>query len=328
MKIKIKRIPRDESTKWDVLVSESSSGTLFHQTWWLENTCPNYDIWGFYKGNNLIGGFVANYKNILGHRIVTIPHLAPYSGVVLKFDSTNYAKRQSFENRITATIAKFIKQKYRWGFTKFHPAILDTRSFIWNNYRILPWYTLILKFSSNDIIWDNFHKNVKRNIRKAKNDGFTVAIEEKIEDALSLVEKSYESQNLVYKKKSVNRIIRVAKKQNLCKSFTCIDDEGKKVASSIIVWDEKRAYGLLGGIDRERRYRNAQSLCEYEVINYVKQKLALPEYDLNTGMLESVQEFYRKFGPKLQNCFLIKWGKGLDLMIGLNALYRKVTARM
>ena len=54
----IRRVQRDE---WDSFVESSPQGTIFSKSIWLDLFDADYNIWGYYKNNNLLGG-TANFE--------------------------------------------------------------------------------------------------------------------------------------------------------------------------------------------------------------------------------------------------------------------------
>jgi hypothetical protein len=309
----IRLVSSDDRLKneWNQMIVEAPGGTLFHKTFWCDAWEGKVAIWGIMKGNELLGGFVAPHRNLLFGKGVYTPPFTPYGGVVFRNYRGKYVSKVSYEKELSRELAIHLKHTYRWGIACLHSSVLDVQPFIWTGFKIGVTYTYIVNIEHLNVTRNEMMANARNHLRKAEKDGLSVVATDDLYDVLALVRKTYERRKITFPTKAAQRYHEELCKRNLCKGFVCLDKQGRKIAALLIVWDEKRAYGLLSGYDHTHRHESAGLLCQWKAFEFAHH-LGVKQFDLEGSMIPGVERFYRAFGGELTPHFQIIWGLAME----------------
>ena len=208
MKIEIASIGEADYASWDNFVATSANGTLFHKSYWLKASGRPFDLWGAYKSGNLVAGYVASRKSLLGRPMVAAPYLSAYAGLIMKKPEGSTVHRISFQQEAASAFARFLPEKYSWGISLFSPGIDYMLPFIWDNFTVRPWYTYVLDISDPDRVWAGIDGEWRREIKKAKAAGVHVVADVPFEKIVEVVNKSYERQGLRFRSEAAEPYFR------------------------------------------------------------------------------------------------------------------------
>lgn len=128
-----------EKVEWDAFVRKY--GTIFNLTSWCDLSERDYDIYGAYKGDELVGGVILDGFPI-----------TPYQGVVLK-DNTKYS--------VTEALIESIPQG---SITNYH--LTDIRPFLWAGYTPFIKYTSVLDITDLDCVLKGMNKDARHEARR------------------------------------------------------------------------------------------------------------------------------------------------------------------
>ena len=98
---------------------------------------------------------------------------------------------------------------------------------------------------------------------------------------------------------AVNSFEAALRRAGRCRGFLARSKEGETLGAVWIVWDDKRAYYLLGGYDQSAKSNNAVALAMWRAIQFTATDLKLPEFDFEGSAIPAVERFFRKFGGTL-----------------------------
>ncbi len=318
MKIEIAAIKEADYESWDNFVGASTNGTLFHKSYWLKASGRPFDLWGAYKSGNLIAGYVASRKSLLGRPVVAAPYLSAYAGLILKKPEGSPVHQISVQQEVAASFARFLPDTYSWGISLFSPGIECMLPFIWDNFVVRPWYTYVLDISDLDRVWAGIDGEWRREIRKATAAGVEVLTDVSYEKIIDVVNQSYERQGTHFRSEAVEPYFRELSRRNLCRPFLCVDKTGRVLSAAYAVWDDKRVYSILQGFTDERTYTGASPLVKWEMMKFASEKLGIREMDLEGTLLPRLESFHRRFGGKLTPHYEIRWGKAIETLVALN----------
>ena len=148
----------------------------------------------------------------------------------------------------------------------------------------------------------------RRNIISAEKAGIQVEIGAGLDSILRLREMSFERQDLTPLYEQVAHTIeRALRSADRCLAFLARNKEDKPVGGVWIVWDEKRAYYLLGGYDHAAKSNNAVALAMWRAIQYTAVNLRLTEFDFEGSVIPPVERFFRKFGGTLTPSYRVRY---------------------
>ena len=164
--MEIQRLRKKDEKEWDAFVRERDDATFFHQIGWKKVIEKTYNHKSYYllaKEDGEIKGILPLFlmkSALFGKRLISVP-FASYGGVCadnrqIKEMLINEAKKNIEENDLD-----YLELRNREDF----------------NYDLQSkkiYYSLILKLNPNfDILWKNFRRSMRRNVKKAmKNDMF------------------------------------------------------------------------------------------------------------------------------------------------------------
>jgi hypothetical protein len=324
MESELRILSSDEYKMWDDFVCCSPNGTIFHKTFWLKSWGNNFDIFGLFKGGNLSGGIVAPYRKFFGEKVIAPAPLSPYSGIIFPDYKGRYVSKIACEKETASELARFLSKRYKWGTLPFSPSVVDMQPFIWNGFNVRVGYTYILDVSNMDECWSGMDAKRRNDITKAQKDELVVLPANSFDEVIEIVEKTFQRQNISPSwKETAYRYYDELHKRNLCKGFICTDKQGNKLAAAFIVWDEKRAYYLLGGYDAENKHHGASAMCMWEAIKFTSIELGLREFDFEGSTIPQIEQFFRKFGGRLTPKYKIQWGWGWDTIVKARAFLKK-----
>ena len=89
--------------------------------------------------------------------------------------------------------------------------------------------------------------------------------------------------------------------------FLACSHDNEPLGAVWIVWDERRAYYLIGGYDHSEKSNKAVSLAMWRAIQFTANDLHLPEFDFEGSMIPAVERFFRKFGGTLLPTYTINY---------------------
>ncbi|OPY69586.1 MAG: FemAB family protein [Syntrophorhabdaceae bacterium PtaU1.Bin034] len=319
MSVEIAAIKETDYESWDNFIATSANGTLFHKSYWLKASGRPFDVWGAYKSGNLVAGYVASRKSLLGRPVVAPPFLTPYSGFVLKKPEGGPAHQISFQIEVAKSFAEFLPDQYPWGMSPFSPGVECMLPFLWDNFVVRPCYTYLLDISDPNRVWEGIDGEWRREIKKAKTAGVEVVTDVSFEKVVEVVNQSYERQGLRFRVEEAKPYFLEIAKRNQCKSFLCIDKTGRELSAAYAVWDDRRLYSLLQGYSDDKSYTGASPLCKWEMIRFASEELGLREMDVEGTGLPRIEAFHRRFGGKLTPRYEIRWGKAIGALIGLKS---------
>ncbi len=318
MKIEIAAVNEADYASWDTFVAASANGTLFHKSYWLKASGRPFDIWGAYKSGNIIAGYVASRKSLLGRPVVAAPYLSAYAGLILKKPEGSPVHQISVQQEAAAAFARFLPDKYSWGISLFSPGIECMLPFIWDHFVVRPWYTYVLDISDPEKVWAGIDGEWRREIKKATAAGVEVQTDVPFERVLGVVIKSYERQGQHFRTEAAKPYFLELSKRNQCKTFLCVDKDGRELSAAYAVWDDRRVYSILQGFTEERSYTGASPLLKWEMIKFASEKVGIKQMDLEGTLLPRLEAFHRRFGGKLTPHYEIRWGRAIETLVALN----------
>jgi hypothetical protein len=303
-----------EFAQWDQFVRQSPQGTLFHTTLWLKAAGVPFQLLGCFRGSDLRGGFALN---VLGNRVAGMPvgALTPYLGVLYSRPEGKYVTEISNNKEIGVAIATFLKDKFKRINISFPPEVVDLMPFRWQGFTSRVGYTYRLPLHDLRSVLDNMDAVRRRNITSAEKAGVQIEVGANLEQILRLHEKTFERQRLepTYSQ-AVKNIERALSSASRCSGFLARSKGGDTLGGVWIVWDERRAYYLLGGYDHTAKSNNAVALAMWRAIQFAALDLKLIEFDFEGSIIPPVERFFRKFGGTLTPVYSVQYRRPTALV--------------
>jgi hypothetical protein len=208
MTIEIRAAQKEDSEKWDKIISESPYGTLFHKWNWLKITEKHtksklFPLIGE-KNGEIVGIFPIFFQKNGPARMVFSPpphaalfYIGPLPVGIEKLRQENREHVYfDFQNSVENFILKVLKPNYiSIGLS---PALQDPRPFIWSGYLIEPLYDYEIDLTKGtEYLFQTIDKKRRQDISRAKKRGITIEVghREEFEKIINLMEIRYEQQD-------------------------------------------------------------------------------------------------------------------------------------
>jgi hypothetical protein len=163
-----------------------------------------------------------------------------------------------------------------------------------------------------DRVWKELNQDRRRKIRKGYREGLSCELCDDLEQFFPLLMHSLAAHQKRLSRTRVDQVrhwYSVLNARNQAKHLQIRDSCGRICAGAILVWDGKRAYYLLSGMDRDVSSGNAMALLIWECLRFCKEELGAKEFDFDGSEVPSVEIFFRGFGGRLMPRFAVMWGR-------------------
>ena len=309
--IEVRPLRGDELSEWDEFVSITPEGTLFATRTWLEASGRPYEIWGAFRGDQLVAGLPLSVRRLpFGMEAAWPPPLTPYLSPVFAASDAKYVKTLSTRKEVNGAFAQALQRRFSTVKLSFSPGPMDLQPFIWEGFEGHVRYTYLLDLENLEDVWMGMDESRRRNIRRATKDGLTVDPDAEFDDLLALVKKTYGRQGETAKfAPSATQYHDALACQSQSRSLVTRDAQGRAIAGVYLVWDGRRAYYLMGGYDPEESHHGATALAMWEAIRFAKEDVGVAEFDFEGSMIPDIERFFRKFGGQLTPCFMAEWSR-------------------
>ncbi len=326
----------DEYPLWNRFVDESSDGTIFHKTEWLEPISAwqnlNFSIAACFKGGRIVGGMAFTWKKKFGRiPIIQMPLKTPVFGPVISFTDTKY--RSKIERQVQASVKEltgFLMSDYRFFHAQFPHSVSDMRPYVWAGFTPALHYTYKALFTKDFDPPSLVESDINRRIKRASELTYTHLednSEHYIGKAWDLEQKSFERQD--FHQKSNHRIsfIKLVQKlveENVAQVYT-IDHDGKSVASIIMIQDlvKKAAYYWMAGADKDYLPTGLNQLLLIHVVQKC-QDADFISFDLVGADTETIARYKSTLNfPLVPQYSIQKSGKLMQLALSLKSLLYK-----
>jgi len=288
----------EEYADWDRLVDRSVHGTVFHYSWWLEATSPDFRILVVRDRDfRVIGGLPLPRTRSSFLKLYHAPLLTPYLGPI--FDLTgitnNYDRlfvMRSQGELLARSLPSFDTFRYMAG-----ACGPDLQGFLWAGFRIQLAYTF--RFSAQSSLEDissAMSRTHSQKLSKAKRLKLTVSKTSDIETLISLNNMIFARQNRQppYAPELVRRLWRESISRNRARLYLAHTADGLAAAGLLTVNDNRSTYQIISGVDPAMSDVPGGNLVLWTAIQEAIQEGR--DFDFEGSSLRGVEVFYRRWG--------------------------------
>lgn len=282
---------------WDALVEESEQCSVFAKSWWLQATCGQARVLGYFEPGRVLAGIPLHYERRFGLRMCRMPSLTQTMGVAMRPLPGKQVARSARETEILDAFAEHLAQESIF-MQAFHPSMQNWLPFYWRGFTETTHYTYVFEdLSSISNIWDGIEKDRRTNIRKARRIGVTVK-ECGPEAVYQSASASFERQKrkCPYTLEYLTRLYEAARAHDAGVCMAATDSNGKIHAAEFFVWDAKRGYRLAGGHDTALGSSGGAVLLVWSLIEFAATRTAV--FDFEGSMRRPIEASFRSFGAK------------------------------
>jgi len=226
-----------------------------------------------------------------------MPKLTQTWGIVLQPRKGKAVVAAAREMKVLRTFAVQLS-RYKLFFQAFHPSLLNWLPFYWSGFRQTTRFTYVLDdLTDLGRVWHEMSESARGQIKKAQRAGLSV-VPCGIEEVYRCECLSYQRQGRTptHSESLLKRIYHAAKEHDSGACFAVVDPEGTVHSAWLFVWDQNRAYELVGGSDSELRSSGANSLGIWSAIQFVARRSRA--YDFTGSMIEGIERFNRNVGAR------------------------------
>lgn len=282
--------------KYRKFCSEESDLPLFLQAWWLDAVSGGqWDVVLIEENDQVRASWVYQKSSKMSYKLLNMPALTSGWGPWIKYPADQkYSSRISYEHQIiTDLISKlpafdYFNQRFRYEISNGLP-------FYWKGFSLTSRYTYVLENLRDEKLWDNLSSSARSQIRKAEK-LIQVSEADQPDELYRLSTQVFERQNETtpYSSDLMQRIYQACVKHQAGKIFLAKDSENRVQAALCLVWDKNSAYYLAGGTEAQAP-GGTFSFLMWKTIEHAAS--VTKEFNFEGSMIESVERFFRTFGP-------------------------------
>ena len=294
------------------LCAKEPSIPIYSRDWWLDCVCgaDRWDVLLFRSGCNSEAveasfPFYTPYK-----KGILMPAFTQTMGIWFNPDleKENYSGNILWKQTICEQLINRLP-KHAYFVQSFHYQFTDWLPFYHSGYKQTTRYTYIIPdISDESRVWENFSKEMKKNIEKARTK-YKLIVKRGIstEDFIWMNEQIFKRQGETGIKIDVlKRIIEYNRAEGRGDIWGVFDEQNQLHAAQFIVWQENTAYCIAGGSNPDFRKSGAHALVLWEVIRFAS--TVSRSFDFAGSMIKGVEYFNRGFGAIQKPYFTISKG--------------------
>lgn len=291
------------------LLAERARLRLFQQPWWLDATAgdANWDVAVVERGGELAAALPFIIKRRFGLQVLSVPPLTPFLGPWFADTGGRIGGRLAREKELTAMLLAALPRHDSFR-QSFHPEITNWLPWYWANFSQMTRYTYVLdRLDDEAALWTGLSDGTRREIRKARDrEGIRIVADLDLDSFLDLNQRTFARQKraLPYDADLVRRIDQACNDRGCRRVMAAVDGRGEIHAVAYLVWDDDRAYYLMGGGDPDLRTSGASSLLMWEGIRFAAG--VSRRFDFEGSMIEPIERFFRGFGAR-QEPYMFVW---------------------
>ncbi len=300
---------------------------VFYQYWWLDAVCKN-GTWEVIlyenRQNEILACLPYFVTKKFGQKIITMPPLTPFTGVLTFLLNTKKEVNQSKnEQKIIKSLLSQLPKDITYYTQSFYYSFDNWLPFYWQKYQQTTRYSYVIDDIGN---WSVAETAI--NIRNKINKAEKILTFEEINDPeilYHLVNKGLEDKKLkiVLSLEKFISLDEVLVSKNKRKIFIAKDAENRIHACIYLVFDSHSAYNLLLGSDPFLRKSGA--------IPYILSKAILEAgkyvnvFDFEGSMLSPLNDLFGGFGGKRRSYYRIYKTKNIfwDIVYQIKNRYDK-----
>jgi hypothetical protein len=275
-----------------------TSFCLFQDPWWLNLTAAgNWEEAIVTNSEGAIARLPYRTLRRYGATILTQPRLTPYAGPWFRPSSAKASNQFSERRRLTVELLSQLP-RFDLFSQNLWPGIPDWLPFYWAGYSQHTDYTNWYRdLSSPELLWANFLKETRAEIRKAQQ-RVKVVVANDVERLCDLHELAFTQQRRQPPRERgfLRRVVEGALREGHARIAFALDDKNNAHAVALLIFDQRSAHYLIGGSDARHRTSGAASLLIWDAIQFAARTSAL--FDFEGSMVEGISRFFRGFNPE------------------------------
>tara|TARA_Y100000589_G_scaffold136859_1_gene130964 strand:+ start:75659 stop:76597 length:939 start_codon:yes stop_codon:yes gene_type:complete len=286
----------NDKLKYQTLCKQNDNIPLFLQYNWVNTLYEHWEISLYYKGDDCYAFMIFPIQKKKGFTLIHIPALSPFQGFFIHYPPGQKThKRISFEHEVLQYFINdmpkydWLRQKLPYDFKNFLP-------FYWNDFTLYPKITYELNLISNseNELWQGLKESLRRNIKKAEKQ-LTIEESNSISNLYQLKAERKNIEPVNYSLDYLNKIIKAVNNNYIL--YYAKDENQSIIAGVLVVYDNDKAYYLLGSVKESHKNSGALSLLLWKSIVKCK-TLGIFHFNFEGSMLKPIERYFRSFGAE------------------------------
>lgn len=275
-----------EEKRWNGCVHYALNSQIYGYTWYLDNVSEEW--WGLVEGNyESVMPLVWNSK-LLGKKQIYQPLLCQQLGVF----SVRALSKTRIQYFLDAIPDEFVRIQMCLNDQNLYQQL--------EGFEIQERPNYLLKLNqSYDDIYDAYSSNVKRNLKKARKERFTLTSNIKPERLVGLMRDFHEKRNMKVPEQTyhaAHRIIYNCLHRGLGFMSGALDSEGELCAAIFFMYHTPKIVNLLNvTTDKGREHGAMHYLLDAFIQNHAGKRVML---DFEGSEIEGIARFYKSFGAE------------------------------
>lgn len=291
-------LQREDYPEWDDLIDRSPHGTVFHYSWWLQNTAADFTVHVIRNERGaIVAGMPIPRERRPGLRLLRSPNLTPYLGPVFDLSSIdNTCDRLHFMRSNGEVLGRSIKafDSVRYVAGASAP---DLQGFLWAGFRVHLAYTFRFPATHTlDQVTEGMTRTHLQKLTKALRLKLTVVRDDGLDDLVFLNAKTFEKQGLkpVCSPDFLKRLWSAAYAHQKAHLYVAKTSDNMPVAALLTVHDKRTTYQIVSGVNPQFRDIPGAYLVLWNALQDTL--VAGRDFDFEGSSLRGVECFYRRWG--------------------------------
>lgn len=272
---------------------------IFHQSWWLDIVCKDWDAVVLHRGNTLCGLWPYATERRLGIAMSRTPPLTPYMGpYVLYPQDLKQGKRDKHEHEVIREMMGMLPGHSVWNVSCL-PGLKQLGLFKEMGYAVGFRQTFLMDLDRpEEEIFADLHTDLRRSVRKAYAELTVVEEGDKAGMLYGFQRATLERKGseLHYPQVLFERLVQESIARNAGTLWVARKDSQVE-AILWNIWDGTRAYYLVGAKNPEVKDNHAMTMLIWHAIAHSR-KLGKKTFDFEGSMVPGVERFFRTFGAR------------------------------
>lgn len=287
---------------WDTFVHSHPDGTLFHTSVWiLAQKELKADLILAMKNDVFVGGFAYTMNTKAGLKRIIRPALCSRFGPLV-------SDALSFEDQVGVmqAIRKTLPSHDLRGFVsrgETTNALLKqvfggAEQWVPTNTKVLP--------ETTDALLESYQGGIRRNIRHALAEGGRMVAEADPKQAYGLFQHAYQSRG-AEPRFGLEQFVEQCERLRRGGWATLVgvsDGSGDLVGALYLVFDQKTAFYIVSGTDKNALGGNTGALLVHFALRFAQDRGLL--FDFNGSSIPGINEFFLKFKPDPQQVLQLR----------------------
>jgi len=245
------------------------------------------------------------------------PLLAPHCGLVLTEVPGNTERTNSRRKDVMEAIAEFLDRS-PWALSSlsFPDWTGDFQPFVWRGFKVVlqNTYQIRLKGREEATLLAQMSERRRGQIRNGYKRGLRVEPCTDLSVIEELVGRTFARQKIRNDRASTRKLLHAFAGAGHAYACATISD-GAPIAVTFCVYDERRAYYLLGGVDERQQPPAAAPMAMFACIQRARE-LGLEVFDFEGSMVPGIERYFRSFGGDLMPlCRVVKAPLPIELLL-------------